>query len=107
MPVNTIVWKGNSVRIIDQTLLPGKLVYLDCRDVAALWDAIKQLKVRGAPALGIAAAFGVLLGIRTFKGADTRSFIRFVEKLCDHIGIYFRTPILVFRVRANHLPFVG
>ena len=96
MPVNTIVWKGNVVRIIDQTLLPGRLVYLDCRDVDTLWHAIKQLKVRGAPALGIAAAFGVLLGIRTFKGADTRQFIRFIEKLCDHIGTSRPTAVNLF-----------
>ncbi len=104
MPVNTIVWKGNAVRIIDQTLLPGRLVYLDCLDVGMLWRAIRQLKVRGAPALGIAAAFGVLLGIRAFKGADTRSFIRCVEKLCDHIGTSRPTAVNLFhalgRMRA-------
>ena len=58
MPVDTIRWTGSAVRIIDQTKLPGKLVYIDCRNVDTLWHAIKTLQVRGAPALGIAAAFG-------------------------------------------------
>ena len=71
MPVDTIRWTGRSVRIIDQTRLPEKLVYLDCRDVDALWHAIRMLKVRGAPALGIAAAFAVILGLQSFKGKDT------------------------------------
>ena len=76
MPVATIRWTGRSVRIIDQTQLPVKLVYLDCRNVDTLWHAIKALKVRGAPALGIAAAFGVILGIQTFKGKSTEALIQ-------------------------------
>ncbi len=96
MPVDTIRWTGRSVRIIDQTQLPAKLVYLDCRDVDTLWHAIKTLKVRGAPALGIAAAFGVLLGIQKFQGTDTKVFIRFVGKLCDHIGASRPTAVNLF-----------
>ena len=96
MPVETIRWTGRSVRIIDQAQLPAKLVYLDCRDVDTLWHAIKALKVRGAPALGIAAAFGVILGVQTFKGKDIRAFIRFVGKLCDHIGTSRPTAVNLF-----------
>jgi methylthioribose-1-phosphate isomerase len=96
MPVDTIRWTGRSVRIIDQTRLPVKLVYLDCRDVDTLWHAIRVLKVRGAPALGIAAAFGVLLGIQTFKGKDTAAFVRFVGKLCDHLATSRPTAVNLF-----------
>jgi methylthioribose-1-phosphate isomerase len=52
---------GPYLRLLDQTLLPTEVVYLDCRDVPTVWEAIKQLRVRGAPAIGIAAAYGVLL----------------------------------------------
>ncbi len=52
---------GAYLRLLDQTLLPTEVSYLDCRDVATVWEAIKQLRVRGAPAIGIAAAYGVLL----------------------------------------------
>ena len=49
------------LRLIDQTLLPGELRYIDCDCVETVWEAIKMLRVRGAPAIGIAAAYGVVL----------------------------------------------
>ncbi len=96
MAVDTIRWTGKSVRIIDQTLLPGKLVYLDCRDVETLWHAIKTLKVRGAPALGIAAAFSVLLGMQAYKGENNRDFVAQVEKLCAYIATSRPTAVNLF-----------
>jgi methylthioribose-1-phosphate isomerase len=66
-PPKTIVWVGGAdgaARIIDQTLLPNELRYLDVTDVATMWEAIKALRVRGAPAIGIAAAFGLYLAVR-------------------------------------------
>jgi methylthioribose-1-phosphate isomerase len=67
MQIKTIEWRNNAVRLIDQTKLPHKLVYINCRDVKTLVSAIKKLKVRGAPALGVAAAFGVVLGADNIK----------------------------------------
>ena len=96
MVINTIRWTGNSVRIIDQTQLPGKLVYIDCREVKTLWQAIKELKVRGAPALGIAAAYGVLLGIKHFRGTTTVQFARQVCEVCDYIGRSRPTAVNLF-----------
>ena len=60
--MQTIEWKNNKVRIIDQTRLPHKLAFVDLQNVAQVVNAIKKMKVRGAPALGIAAAFGCVLG---------------------------------------------
>ena len=99
--IDTIKWTGRSVRIIDQTQLPGKLVYLDCRDVETLWHAIKTLKVRGAPALGIAAAYGVLLGIKDHKGTETAAFARKVCDLCDYIGKSRPTAVNLFNALAQ------
>ncbi len=57
-----IEWDASGcLRLIDQTLLPAQLKYLHCRDVETVWEAIKMLRVRGAPAIGIAAAYGVVL----------------------------------------------
>jgi len=67
MAIQTVAWKNNKVRIIDQTKLPHKFVYINCSDVKTLVSAIKKLKVRGAPALGVAAAFGVVLGANDIK----------------------------------------
>ncbi len=61
--LRTIAWIGAGIRLIDQTRLPASLAYLDIRDVDALIDAITRLAVRGAPALGVAGAFGVALAM--------------------------------------------
>jgi methylthioribose-1-phosphate isomerase len=66
--IETIRWVGDErghLVLIDQTRLPLELIELECRDVETVWEAIKQLRVRGAPAIGIAAAYGVVLGLQT------------------------------------------
>jgi methylthioribose-1-phosphate isomerase len=63
----TIEWIGDLpglVRLIDQTLLPTELQYRDCRTVEEIWEAIRMLRVRGAPAIGVAAAMGTVLGVQ-------------------------------------------
>ncbi len=64
--LETVGWVGPAsagfVRLIDQTLLPTEFVRIDCRDVPTVWEAIRSLRVRGAPAIGIAAAYGTVLG---------------------------------------------
>lgn len=57
----TIEWADGKVRMIDQTLLPGELRYIDCASVALVAEAIRSLRIRGAPAIGVAAAFGMAL----------------------------------------------
>jgi methylthioribose-1-phosphate isomerase len=72
--LKTIEWSGNCVRIINQTKLPMLLEYQDISTIEEMYEAIKQLRVRGAPAIGIAAAFGLYLGIRDIpdnSGNDT------------------------------------
>jgi methylthioribose-1-phosphate isomerase len=62
MAVKTIEWKNNRVIMIDQRLLPQKEVYRVCRDYEAVAEAIRSMVIRGAPAIGVAAAMGVALG---------------------------------------------
>jgi len=62
MPVETLIWKNDALRLIDQTQLPEKRVTIDCRDVETVAEAIQSLRVRGAPAIGVAAAYGVVVG---------------------------------------------
>ena len=57
----TVAWKDNSVVLIDQTKLPNKLVYVTCKDYNEVADVIRRLVVRGAPAIGVSAAFGLAL----------------------------------------------
>ncbi|MDI6606813.1 MAG: S-methyl-5-thioribose-1-phosphate isomerase, partial [Candidatus Omnitrophota bacterium] len=84
MNIKTIEWKKGCIKLIDQTKLPGKLEYLYVRDLKALWQAIKLLKVRGAPALGAAAALGVYLGI---KDSRAKNFAKFRKEL-DRVARY-------------------
>ncbi len=98
MSIKTIQWVKNSAKLIDQTKLPGKLVYITCRDVKRMWHAIKRLEVRGAPAIGVAASFGVLLGIKTFKGQDRRKFDAHFEKTCRYLGTSRPTAVNLFNM---------
>ena len=68
LSIKNIEWVGDAatgfLRLLDQTRLPMEEAYLDCRDVQAVWDAIKRLSVRGAPAIGVAAAYGCVVGVQ-------------------------------------------
>ncbi|HOB74261.1 MAG TPA: S-methyl-5-thioribose-1-phosphate isomerase [Phycisphaerae bacterium] len=102
----TICWVGGLdgwIEMIDQTLLPGELKVLACHDVETLWEAIRNLRVRGAPAIGIAAAMGVVLGIR-----DSRSSGEFFDNLagvCSYLAGSRPTAVNLFwaldRMRAR------
>lgn len=59
--IETVRWRGGIVRMLDQTLLPGQEVYLELDDLEPVHEAIRSLRVRGAPAIGVAAAYGVAL----------------------------------------------
>jgi methylthioribose-1-phosphate isomerase len=76
MIVNPITWKKDHISIIDQTVLPGRLKYEACRTVSQVREAIQKLKVRGAPLIGIAGAYGFLLGIRGFRAKDAAALRR-------------------------------
>ena len=66
---DTISYADGAVRLIDQTLLPREVVVRECRTAAELAEAIRTMRVRGAPALGVAAAYGMALGAREYAGA--------------------------------------
>ncbi len=86
MDIRTIEWKNNSIKIIDQTKLPGKLEYLYIKDLQTLLEAIKALKVRGAPALGAAAALGVYLGIKNSRAKSFNEFSKELHKIARYIA---------------------
>ncbi len=76
-PIATIEWipaassdSDGAARLIDQTLLPTEERYLDVRDAETMWEAIRMMRIRGAPAIGVAAAYGMYLGVRNAP-ADT------------------------------------
>jgi methylthioribose-1-phosphate isomerase len=96
MPVKTIEWIDNAARIIDQTLLPTELKYLDITEVQAMWEAIKVLRVRGAPAIGIAAAFGLYLAVRGSSATDYASFKAEVDEAAGYLASSRPTAVNLF-----------
>ena len=98
MAIETIKWVHNSAKIIDQTKLPAKLEYIYCRDVKRMWQAIKRLEVRGAPAIGVAGAFGILLGVQHFKGDDRQAFLKQLHHTCDYLATSRPTAINLFHM---------
>src|SRR3954470_11432280 len=95
----TVEWIGDSsgyLRLLDQTRLPSETVYVDCRTAEDVWHAIKRLSVRGAPAIGVAAAFGVCVGVQA--GRD-------IGEVCEYLATSRPTAVNLFwaleRMRAT------
>jgi len=86
MDIRTIDWKNNQIRIIDQTQLPQKLIYVNIYRLKDLWQAIKIMQVRGAPALGAAAGLGMYLGIRDYVCSDWSKFSRKLNSVAKYIA---------------------
>jgi methylthioribose-1-phosphate isomerase len=97
--IQTLHWEDGldgHLRLIDQTRLPLELVEIECRDVETLWTAIRQLQIRGAPAIGIAAAYGVCLGLRPVLDADETTFFLQLEKTAAHLASSRPTAVNLF-----------
>jgi methylthioribose-1-phosphate isomerase len=84
-PVNTIEWSNGAVSLIDQTRLPSAEVVLEVRDYRQLIEAIESLRVRGAPALGVAAAYGIALGAQSLDVADAADFLARLDGIAREI----------------------
>ena len=95
----TLHWIGQTdghLRLIDQTLLPVELREIDCRDVETVWEAIRSLRVRGAPAIGIAAAYGVCLGVQTAAGRDEAALFARLEEVSTYLASSRPTAVNLF-----------
>src|SRR5438132_5645796 len=95
----TIAWIGGSdgfVRLLDQTLLPTRLEYRDCRTVEEIWEAIRTLRVRGAPAIGIAAEMGVVLGMQPFRGGGRGAYAHRLQEVIDYLRTSRPTAVNLF-----------
>ncbi len=96
MPIPTIYAKDGRVFIIDQTLLPLEKRYVEIKNEREMWYAIKKLKIRGAPAIGIAAAFGIWLGVKDYGDRDTDGFLERFFEVCDYIATSRPTAVNLF-----------
>ncbi len=96
MPIKTIEWADGKIRIIDQTKLPEEMVYLSIDDIDVLGEAIGRLRIRGAPAIGIAGAMGAALAAWNYKGDDTKELFESVMKAVDFLRSTRPTAVNLF-----------
>ena len=98
----TVGWVGDAatgfVRMIDQTLLPVEFLQLECRDIPTVWEAIKALRVRGAPAIGVAAGFGAVVGGQEAlaKSGDLPAVRAAVQEATNHLRTSRPTAVNLF-----------
>lgn len=94
--IKAIEWCGDSIRFIDQTKLPIEEVYLKVCDYTVITDAIRKLKIRGAPLIGIAAAYGAALAAVHSREGNLNSFSQQIIKAIDELGSTRPTAVNLF-----------
>jgi methylthioribose-1-phosphate isomerase len=92
----TIEWQEGAVVMVDQRKLPGEEVYVHCKTAAEVARAIKSMVIRGAPAIGVAAAMGLALGMRRSRAQGTRQFAVEFTKLCALMAATRPTAVNLF-----------
>jgi methylthioribose-1-phosphate isomerase len=94
--IQTLEWTDRGVRFIDQTKLPTEESYVTCKTYQQVADVIRNMVVRGAPAIGVAAAMGIALGIKDSKAETTGELKREFDQVCDVIGKTRPTAVNLF-----------
>ena len=94
--IKTLEWTDSGVRFIDQTKLPTEETYVTCKTHEQVADLIRKMVVRGAPAIGVAAAMGIALGIKNSKAATGVELKQEFERICDLIGKTRPTAVNLF-----------
>jgi methylthioribose-1-phosphate isomerase len=98
-PVPTLEWVGDAgghLRLIDQTLLPVECRHIECRTAECVWEAIRALRVRGAPAIGVAAAYGVVLGLQDALDLPRPEFDERLKSVTDYLATSRPTAVNLF-----------
>jgi methylthioribose-1-phosphate isomerase len=91
-----IEWRDNKIFILDQKLLPFKEYYIECNNYKDVTDAIKNMNLRGAPLIGVAAAMGIALGALNIKADNFDDFYKEFEDICDNFAYTRPTAINLF-----------
>ena len=96
MAFSTIEWDNGRIKLIDQTLLPNEFKHIYCEDLPSIWEAIKSLRVRGAPAIGIAGALGAVLGIWDSSADTYEVFSSELKEATDYLATSRPTAVNLF-----------
>jgi methylthioribose-1-phosphate isomerase len=92
----TIEWQGDVIVMVDQRKLPSQEIYVRCSSAQEVARAIRTMVIRGAPAIGVAAAFGIALGMRKSAAKGTRQFAVEFQKICDMMAATRPTAVNLF-----------
>jgi methylthioribose-1-phosphate isomerase len=92
----TIEWRDDAVVMVDQRKLPAEEIYVSCRTAAEVARAIKTMVIRGAPAIGVAAAMGLALGVKQSKATGTQKLAADFYKLCELMAATRPTAVNLF-----------
>lgn len=111
--LQSLRWNYDHLELLDQRLLPEETIYLPLKEVTEVWEAIRHLKVRGAPAIGISAAYGIYLGICEFASQDPEAtmndLVTEVKRHADYLATSRPTAVNLFwaldrmKLRAEQL----
>jgi methylthioribose-1-phosphate isomerase len=88
-PTSSLIWLGDAggvLEVIDQTQLPGELRRIVLNDVGQVWEAIQSLRVRGAPLIGIAAAYGLVLGMQPYRHSPPSDFRLELPQVAEYLA---------------------
>ncbi len=96
MKIKPIEWKEGNICLLDQTRLPWEELYLDLVDVEGICEAIKFLRIRGAPAIGVAAAFGLAMGAQSIEGQSRSEFMENLGSISRTIAATRPTAVNLF-----------
>ncbi|MBO0960177.1 S-methyl-5-thioribose-1-phosphate isomerase [Neobacillus sp. MM2021_6] len=94
--LQSVYYDNGVLKILDQTKIPNVTEFLEISQIEDAWDAIKQLKVRGAPAIGIAAAYGLLLGVKDAPESSFEDFYQEFKKQSDYLATSRPTAVNLF-----------
>ncbi|MCR8643668.1 S-methyl-5-thioribose-1-phosphate isomerase [Paenibacillus sp. N1-5-1-14] len=99
--LQSLIWTGDKLDLLDQRLLPEEIIYLPLTTAIEVWEAIRHLKVRGAPAIGIAAAYGVYLGGQNYVAAnqgqqDREAFYQNITQVIEYLATSRPTAVNLF-----------
>ena len=94
--IKTLEWTDDGVRLLDQTKLPTEEVYVTCKTWEEVAEAIRKMIVRGAPAIGVAAAMGIALGARDADAGHVAELRREFEHICEEMGETRPTAVNLF-----------
>ncbi|HET6675780.1 MAG TPA: S-methyl-5-thioribose-1-phosphate isomerase [Nitrospiraceae bacterium] len=94
--VPTVEWKDGAVCLLDQSRLPEHVEFIMCRDHVSVARAIRELKVRGAPAIGVTAAMGIALGADSIEETDYGRFVKLVLAICNQLAATRPTAVNLF-----------